>query len=75
MNPSAVLLVVRLEELSVLEIAVAATIAIEALAKCIPSPVANAKPRQKSRFSLAAIDRYFAGIAIPSPNNFPINKL
>jgi ribosomal protein S21 len=42
-------------------------------AKCIPPPADAAANRQKSRFNLAAINRYTAETATPSPNN-TLNK-
>jgi len=63
MSPSVVLLVVLPEGPSGLAMAVAAT-AIEALARCIQSPVLSVANRPKCLFSLAAINRYTVAIAI-----------
>jgi len=71
MNQSAVLLVARQKEPSVLEVVAVAT--TEALGRCIPQPVPSAANRQKSRFNRAAISRFTAVIVTPpGPNKFEI---
>jgi hypothetical protein len=63
MSPSVVLLAVQQGDPSVL-VTVAVATATEGLARCIPQPAASVVNRQKSRSSLAAINRYTAAIAI-----------
>jgi hypothetical protein len=68
MSPNAALLAAQLEEPSDLGMLVVATV-IPALARCIQLPAAVAESRLKFHFSPAAINRYIAGTAIPSPDN------
>jgi len=68
MSPSVVLLAVPPGDQSVTEIMAAAS-AIEALARCIRLLVPSAANKPKSRFNLAAISRFTAGTATPSPDN------
>jgi hypothetical protein len=70
-SPSVVLLVAQPEEPSVPE-AMGEAIIIEARARCIQLPAAAAASRPKFPFSLAAISRYIAGIAIPNRNNLKL---